>query len=215
MGISADKDLRGMFGPIRDQDPRPTCMAFAASDAHAATRPAWQELSAEWAYYHALKRDKTMPHVGATMTSMLAGIEGDGQPEEAGWPYIAQLFTNLANWVPPAAKPLFHSGSTLQTATVKNIVACLDADQPVLFTMSLSDSFYTPDSNGLISGVEPEDPDNRHAVIAVGHSRNAGGQLILVRNSWGLGWGLDGHGWLAGSYLEPRLLRAATMIGDV
>ena len=29
-------DLRGNFGPARDQNPRPTCMAFAASDAHAA-----------------------------------------------------------------------------------------------------------------------------------------------------------------------------------
>ena len=54
-------DLRNNLGPARDQDPRPTCMAFAASDAHAAARDGWEPLSTEWAYYHALKRDGGLP----------------------------------------------------------------------------------------------------------------------------------------------------------
>jgi hypothetical protein len=68
-------DLRGSFGPARDQDPRPTCMAFAASDAHAAARDGWEPLSTEWAYYHALKRDGGLPHQGATLDAMLATIK--------------------------------------------------------------------------------------------------------------------------------------------
>jgi hypothetical protein len=42
-------DLRSKFGVARDQNPRPTCMAFAASDTHAALRSVWTPLSAEWA----------------------------------------------------------------------------------------------------------------------------------------------------------------------
>ena len=59
--IKSVVDLRGDLGPARDQDPRPTCMAFAASDAHGAARDGWEPLSTEWAYYHALKRDSGLP----------------------------------------------------------------------------------------------------------------------------------------------------------
>lgn len=215
MTILAGKDLRDRFGPVRDQDPRPTCMAFAASDAHAAAHSPWRELSAEWAYFHALKRDGTMPHVGATMISMLAGIEVDGQPEEAGWPYIAELFTDLAAWTPPNAKPLYRRDSTRCSATVEDIIERLDTDEPVLFTMSISQSFYIPAPGGLIAVSEPLEPKRVHAVIAVGHGDYAGEPAILVRNSWGEAWGLQGYGWLTRTYLASRLLRAATMNGDI
>ncbi len=78
MRMVVDKDLRQSFGPPRDQDPRPTCMAFAASDAHAGVRPGWQPLSVEWVYYHAIKRDGGIPHDGATMEGMLAALRLDG-----------------------------------------------------------------------------------------------------------------------------------------
>jgi hypothetical protein len=82
-------DLRGSFGAARDQKPRPTCVAFAASDAHAAARPGWEPLSAEWAYYHALKRDGGL-------------LKSDGQPVESDWPYIKAPITDLKSWKPPA-----------------------------------------------------------------------------------------------------------------
>jgi hypothetical protein len=87
MAIQITKDLRGSFGPARDQSARPTCMAFAASDAHAAARPGWAPLSVEWAYYHAVQRDGGLPHQGATMPAMLTSIREDGQSHEADWPY--------------------------------------------------------------------------------------------------------------------------------
>lgn len=215
MAILIEKDLRPKFGAVRDQDPRPTCIAFAASDAHAAARPFWQELSVEWAYYHALKRDGAIPHAGATMTSMLAGIEFDGQPEEAGWPYIAEWFTDMNVWTPPNAEALYHRDSTRRTATIESLIECLDADEPVLFTMSISQSFYCPEPDGLVAAVEPCEPKRVHAVIAVGHGKHVDEPIILVRNSWGAARGLNGHGWLTRTSLAPRLLAAATMSGDI
>jgi hypothetical protein len=70
MGVTIDCDLRSMFGPVRDQGARPTCLAFAASDAHAAVRPDWVPLSCEFAYYHALKRDGAGSSKGATLGTM-------------------------------------------------------------------------------------------------------------------------------------------------
>jgi len=96
--INSLVDLRKYFGPARDQDPRPTCLAFAASDAHAARRAGWEPLSTEWAYYHALKRDGGRPDEGATLGGMLATIKSDGQPIEAEWPYIKAPIADLTSW---------------------------------------------------------------------------------------------------------------------
>jgi len=88
MSVDILRDLRSEFGPARDQDQRPTCSAFAASDTHAGLRSGWDPLSAEWAYYHAVRRDGGKPDDGATLGSMLKALELDGQPHESGWPYI-------------------------------------------------------------------------------------------------------------------------------
>lgn len=190
-------------------------MAFAASDAHAVARGAWQPLSVEWAYYHALQRDGGVPHAGATMAGMLDALRLDGQPEEAAWPYIAKFFTDIAAWVPPKANPIFRRDSTSQTATVEAILACVDAGNPVLFTMSISKSFRRPGSGGVIDVTEPVEPRRVHALVAVGHGHRLQEKFILVRNSWGEAWGAEGYAWIAEPYVKARLLRVATMTGEL
>jgi hypothetical protein len=216
MSIDILRDLRSDFGEARDQDPRPTCMAFAASDTHAGLRDGWEPLSAEWAYYHAVSRDGTKPECGVTLTSMIKVLELDGQPHEAGWPYIAAPIVDLAGWKPPSGvAPLFRRDGSFITATLDEIVARLDTNVPVLMTMQLSDAFYAPDTDGIIASTEPPDPKRRHAVIAVGHGVRASERLMLIRNSWGTGWGKEGYAWLAESYLVPRLMSAAILTKEL
>jgi hypothetical protein len=74
MSVRVAIDLRPQFGPARDQGKRPTCLAFATSDAHAALRGAWQALSTEFAFYHAQRRGKRKPSEGATLPSILEAI---------------------------------------------------------------------------------------------------------------------------------------------
>jgi hypothetical protein len=205
-------DLRGSFGTARDQNPRPTCLAFAASDAHAAARPAWEPLSAEWAYYHAVKRDGGLPHEGATLNAMLATIKSDGQPAESHWPYNKPPITDVDNWKPPASPAqLFFRNHEPCGATVQQVIDHLNAGTPVLMTMTLSDAFYRPDAEGVIAANEPTDPKRRHAVVAVGHGERGAAGLVLIRNSWGEAWGLKGYAWIATDYLVPRLTGTAIM----
>jgi hypothetical protein len=93
----------------------------------------------------------------------------------------------------------------------------LDANQPVLTLMMISDSFYTPGSSGVVTAPAQEQPDpmRRHAIVAVGHGRIGQNRAVLVRNSWGQDWGLDGYAWLPEPFLAPRLTRVALMTEDV
>lgn len=95
MPVVVTQDLRAMFGPARDQGERPTCLAFAASDAHAALRQPWSPLSCEFAFYHAQRRAGRPPSSGASLRFMLTALKDDGQPAEGDWPYLDALPSKL------------------------------------------------------------------------------------------------------------------------
>jgi hypothetical protein len=42
-----------------------------------------------------------------------------------------------------------------------------------------------------------------------------GTPAILIRNSWGPGWGLEGHAWLTERFLAPRLFATANLTEEV
>jgi Papain family cysteine protease len=216
MGVAIHCDLRSMFGPVRDQGSRPTCMAFAASDAHAAIRPGWEPLSCEFAYFWSLKRDGGAPDEGVTLGGMLVSIKEDGQPTEEVWPYLATVPADISSWKPPSTcRPCYRRASALRHACFSEVLQLLDKKVPAIITMNLSDAFYRPDGEGLISSSEPPDPNRRHAVLAVGHGSNGSERLVLIRNSWGAAWGIDGHAWLSERYLIPRLYGLAEMREDL
>jgi hypothetical protein len=212
------KDLRAELGPARNQGPRPTCLAFAASDAHAALRPGWSPLSCEFAFYHAQRRAGRPPDKGATLSAMLATLRHDGQPKEAGWPYLAATPADAASWAPPAeVGPRFGRAGAPQAPSFDAVVAELDANRPVILLLMLSRAFYAQTADGVIRPAPGEAPESarRHAVVAVGHGLVDGDRAILVRNSWGLGWGVAGHGWLTEAFVAPRLFAAALLMENV
>jgi hypothetical protein len=216
--IVASVDLRSLFGPARNQGPRPTCLAFAASDAHAVLRGVWAPLSCEYAFYRAQQRSNRTPSEGALLSSMLEALRHDGQPEESGWPYLATTPIDAASWCPPPrVGPLFGRAGSRSSHVVDRVIAELDQRRPVIVLTTLSSAFYNPSSQGVVhpaSGELPE-PQRRHAVIAVGHGKVDSDRAILVRNSWGTKWGDAGYGWLTEAFLLPRAFAAATLTEEV
>ena len=210
--ITVRKDLRDRFGPPRDQGKRPTCLAFAMSDAHAAARGVWQDLSSEYLYYHAKKREQTPPTTGAKTSSIRLAVEQDGQPVESGWKYLDALPTDLALWRPPSEiGPLFRRGSAFLSGGFDGAWGSVESGTPVLIVMTISDAFYMPDDAGVINSSESPDPARRHAVVAAATGEHAGVKCLLGRNSWGETWGLQCHAWLTEPYLKPRILLLVTM----
>ncbi len=81
----------------------------------------------------------------------------------------------------------------------------------------LSRSFFQPRGDGVVDPANDElpEPAQRHAVVAVGHGTVDGTPAILIRNSWGPGWGLEGHAWLTERFLAPRLFATANLTEEV
>src|SRR5687768_10429943 len=99
MSLTIDMDLRSTLGEARDQGSRPTCMAFAVSAAHEASR-ATDYLSPEFLFYSGAKRTHGDPKRGLTQAAVADALSMDGQPAEEAWPY-SQSVPDMASWKPP------------------------------------------------------------------------------------------------------------------
>ncbi|WP_242187228.1 C1 family peptidase [Sphingomonas sp. CARO-RG-8B-R24-01] len=211
-------DLRPLFGPARDQRGRSTCVAFAASDTHAALRGDGTALCCEYAFFHGQRRAKRPPTQGAHLPTMLEVLAKDGQPAETAWPYLAMLPTDLATWVPPTPIGALHGrAGMMSSSAIESVIAALNAGKPVILLLMLSPAFFQPNPQGIVDpalGEVPE-PARRHAVIACGHGVVDGKPALLVRNSWGPRWAISGCGWLTEAFLKPRLFAAATLLEDI
>jgi hypothetical protein len=211
--ITVRHDLRGRFGPARDQGGRETCLAFAMSDAHAAAiGEPWSPLCCEYLFYQAKQRDKTPAHQGTTVPAIRVALEHDGQPVETAWPYLSTLPADLAKWKPPAKiGTLFRRKSKANRTAFDEVWKAVEGDLPTLIGMTLSGAFFGPDSDGVVDSDEPEEPNVKHAVLVVATGKRGKKRLMLIRNSWGDTWGLSGYAWLSERYLIPRVRVALTV----
>src|SRR6266478_7201916 len=217
MAIDVVCDIRHRLGPARDQGARPTCLAFAISDAHAAVREPWAALSCEFAFYHGQRRAGRPPTAAARLPEMLVTLKEEGQPLEDHWPYLVALPSDLDAYGPPSNVVVFRRDGESRPVGVDEIIGLLGRGIPTVILMTLSDAFYMPDALGVVRAASTEGPDpaRRHAVIAVGYSMVDGARAVLIRNSWGAGWGLDGHAWLPEPFIAPRLTRLAILTEEI
>lgn len=208
MGIDIVVDLRKRFGGARDQNPRPTCMGFAASDAHSFARGSLDPLSVEYAFFHAVQRTKERnPAKGVPFSAMSQAISIEGQPLESSWPYQNKPVVP-SSWTPPSTVGAVYrrNSKALSTAGINSICNELDSGKPVIVIMDVSLSFFRVTAQTEVLQAPATEPRiNTHAVIAVGYGNNRSTRCILIRNSWGKKWFYAGYGWIDDRYLAPRL----------
>ncbi|MCO6364375.1 peptidase C1 [Paracoccus sp. 08] len=207
-------DLRGQFGPVRDQGARPTCLAFATSDAHAGLRQGWDPLSCEYVFYHAQKRAGQTPTKGAFLNDMLATLETEGQPKEQEWPYLPALPSDLSQYHPPTAVGALYGREAEQPRQDLDLIrGALNQQRPAIVLSTLTRRFFQPPNDGVVMHDDQDRvfPAPRHAIVAVGYGEFGGQKVILIRNSWGPSWGMAGHIWLTEDYLRRHMYGLALL----
>jgi C1A family cysteine protease len=87
--------------------------------------------------------------------------------------------------------------------TIEDIVDALNADNPVVTSMNVYDSFYELENPGVYTLPMPNANENiigGHAVTFVGYDLPK--NLFLARNSFGEDWCMDGYFWVPFDYAE-------------
>lgn len=215
MIITTDIDVTPKVGPIRFQGQRPTCIAFAASDLHAAVRkPAYDALSAEYLFYHARKRATPFdPTMGATLQQTMEAVSVDGQPLEAKWPYMLKLPTDLTAYIPPSGiSQVFKRSGTLLPVTFAALDAELRAGRPGMIVLEITENFMYAQRDTPIAVTAGDPLAGIHAVVAVALGTANTTRCVKVKNSWGTGWAGDGYGWLTESYFTEHAIAAVQMV---
>lgn len=205
--IKAEVDLSGRLGLARDQGQRPTCLIFASSDLHAASHGV-DQLSTEFLCHHAAKLSgEWKPGRGFQMDEVLGAVRTPGQPLEVHYPYQPDGHdTPLSE---PQGKFELYASPTARRQDMKaaDVTMHLKDGNPVGLVVQVCQALMAP-KDGVIDFDPLVLPDQYHAVIAVGLGKHpeTGEDHVLLRNSWGASWGMDGHAWMQMPLLEILLL---------
>lgn len=214
----ASVDLRDYFVDVYDQ------LTLAASTANACAglvqyfeRRANGRLlqpSRLFLYQNTLRLAGVSGDVGADLRTTLKALVRCGIPPERYWPYqVARLDEPPDAFLFSFSQPYrgvkyvrLDGRKAGGMETLHMVKAFLAAGFPAVFGFPVPNTIsddgnipYRPTFDSLLGG---------QAVLAVGYDdrwlRGSRGAL-LVRSSWGSGWGEQGYGWLPYAYVEERL----------
>jgi len=214
--VQTSYDLQCRLPEVRDQGPRPTCLAFAVSDAHSAHRSTAEPFSVEYLFYHSVQLSHKDPRLGATVAHTRATLQARGQPVESDWPYAMVAPESLLGaWNDPTTTQSCYKRLSSETsADWGQIVGSLKDGKPVVAIVDLSPSFYFPVEGIIdIAANERATGIGRHAVLIVGAGKVDGQDALLIRNSWGPGWGIEGYAWMTWADASSFLL-SMVLLGD-
>jgi C1A family cysteine protease len=205
-------DLSAGCSPVEDQGQLGSCTANALvgnleflelKAGHTVT-----DLSRLFIYYNERAMEGTVnDDAGAMIRDGVKSLVNLGVCSEKSWPYNITQFTKK-----PAA-PCYKQAASHKATSYHRIIGlqqmkqCLAEGYPFVFGFSVYESFESPDvaKTGKLNVPKPGEKQlGGHAVCAVGYDESA--KRVLVRNSWGADWGLNGYFTMPYDYVSNNNL---------
>ena len=210
--LPAQMDLRRQCPPVYDQGQLGSCTGNAIAAAVQFDREK-QKLKPDFVpsrlfiYYGERVIEGTVgTDSGAQIRDGIKVVAKQGVCAETDWPYDIAKF---AHKPPPVAyedalKDQAVSYNRL-TQTLSQMKGCLASGFPFVFGFTVYDSFES--DHVAKTGVVPmpaagDKVLGGHAVMAVGYDESQ--HRFIVRNSWGMGWGMHGYFTIPYAYLTDH-----------
>lgn len=224
--LPSSVDLRSWFSPIEDQKNIGSCTAHAAIGIveYFERRAFGKHIDGSRLFVYKVTRNLmgVTGDTGAWLRNAMGALVLCGVPPERYWPYnVADFDKEPSSFVYSVAddyeamKYFCHDplGANIPPQQVlDNVKKHLAAGVPSMFGFFGFPSFSSSDVKGGIPYPgQGEKAQWGHAIVAAGYddskviknlkyNRSTKGAL-LIRNSWGTGWGDGGYGWLPYDYL--------------
>jgi hypothetical protein len=162
----------------------------------------------EYLYWASKQYD--IPDAGTTFEAMRAGLASKGQPLEEQWPYDPERDDQGAGYRPPAtahtAKPRWSPTLSSVAPTRQSVRGELDTGRVVVLGIPTWPSLDTPIAGRLTVPKMTELDGEFHAVAVIGYDEATA--EMLIRNSWGSFWGINGTAWLPLRFLDDHRCEA-------
>lgn len=212
-------DLRHLLPTtLPSQGPRPLCLPFAVGANHEAVlsnagKPI-AALAPESLWWRCTQLGQTSA-AGVLFGSVASALTDAGQPDLSVWPYDESLGAGTEDpptgaGLPPWRTAQVESIPIAHDGLEDEIESHLASATPVVLVLEVTMEFEMPAADGHVAVPNLRaPPGDFHAVLLVGAAtHNPHGRCLLVRNSWGLGWGAGGYGWVPIPYLEAFAVEA-------
>ncbi len=213
----ASVDLRFDDPPIEDQEDIGSCTAQAVVGLweHLQIRLHGEHFDGSRLFLYKVTRNYLgwVGDTGAFVRSAIKALRLFGTCPEVYWPYVTGDFDVEPRAFCYAFAQNFKAIAYHRLEDLKGLKRSLAQGLPFAFGFTVyKQAIHAADATGEIPFPGPKDtPTGGHAVVAVGYDDKkkigAGAGALLIRNSWGTGWGDQGYGWLPYEYVDRGLAR--------